>query len=137
MAGRGVKRHLLDTCAFLDLAGGRWSRAEARAALRHSPDAGVLCLSIWEIARKARLGKLQLPCPPSGILDFAQAVCERHGIRLLPLTPEICHEAELLPLLHHDPFDRMIIAAARLMPAVIFTTDPQFSGYPVDVMAHR
>jgi len=132
-----MTRHLLDTCAFLDLLSGRWTRPEAREALRGSPEAGLLCVSVWEMARKLRLGKLQLPCDLPGLLGFVQAACERHELRLLPLTADICHEAELLPAHHADPFDRMIIAAAHLASATVFTIDPRFAGYPVRLISQR
>jgi PIN domain nuclease of toxin-antitoxin system len=128
---------LLDTCALLDLAAGRWKNEAAKEVLRESPDATVLSVSVWEIARKFRLGKLTLPCDQKGILEFVRAVCRRYDLRLVSLSPEICQEAELLPPHHEDPFDRMIIAAARLARADLFTSDPQFSVYPVRIIAHR
>jgi len=129
--------HILDTCALLDLSNGRWSNPVALGVLRQAAYPAVLSVSVWEIARKLRVGKLALPCEQHGVLDFVHAVCKRHDLHLIPATPEICHEAELLPPHHEDPFDRMIIAAAWIARAPLFTTDPKFSGYPVEIMAQR
>lgn len=129
--------HVLDTCALLDLAAGRWTDATARAALQEAEHPVVLSVSVWEIARKLRLGKLALPCDQRGLLDFVRAVCKRHLLHLVPLTAEICHEAELLPPRHEDPFDRMILAAAISAQAPIFTTDPKFADYAASIIRYR
>ncbi|MEI6861288.1 MAG: type II toxin-antitoxin system VapC family toxin, partial [Verrucomicrobiota bacterium] len=97
----------------------------------------VLSISVWEIARKLRLGKLALPCDQQGVIGFVRAVCQRHTLHLVPLTPEICHAAELLPPHHEDPFERMIIAAALTAHAPVFTTDPKFAVYTAKVIAYR
>jgi PIN domain nuclease of toxin-antitoxin system len=132
-----VISHVLDTCALLDLAAGRWTDQAARAELSGARDPVVLCVSVWEMARKLRVGRLQLPCEQAGILEFAEAVCERHQLRLVPLSAEICHAAELLPPHHEDPFDRMIIALAGQEGCPVFTTDRRFSDYPVRVLSQR
>ncbi len=129
--------HVLDTCAFLDLAAGRWTDRTARRELTQAQDPVLLSVTVWEIARKSRIGKLRLPCELDGTLDFVYSICDYHQLRILPLTPEICQRAELLPPLHEDPFDRMIIALAQQSGCPVFTTDRRFDGYPVAVMAHR
>jgi PIN domain nuclease of toxin-antitoxin system len=127
--------HLLDTCAFLDLAAGRWTDRTARNELMNARYPAVLCVSVWEIARKLRVGKLKLPCAQAEVLEFVHDVCHRHQLHLEPLMPEICHAAELLPAHHEDPFDRMILALAFQSQCPVFTTDKHFKAYPVRVMA--
>ena len=129
--------HVLDTCALLDLAAGRWTSPAARAELQEAAAPVVLSVAVWEIARKLRLGKLALPCDQRGVLAFVRAVCERHQLQLVPLTPEVCHEAEMLPPHHEDPFDRMIIGMALAARVPVFTTDPKFEAYAVKVISHR
>lgn len=97
----------------------------------------MLAVTVWEIARKLRLGKLALPCDQAGVLGFVRDVCSRHALRLIPLTPEICHNAGLLPPHHEDPFDRMIVAAALAARAPVFTTDPKFAAYAARVIGYR
>lgn len=129
--------HVLDTCALLDLAVGRWSDNRACQELKNASEPVVLCVSVWEIARKFRLGKLVLPFPQEHILEFVESLCERHQLRLVPLTAQTCHLAELLPPLHEDPFDRMILALAASSHAPVFTTDVRFRDYPVRVIPQR
>lgn len=129
--------HVLDTCAVLDLAVGRWTDAAALGELRSASHPVVLSVSVCEIARKLRLGKLSLPCDQRGVLGFVRTICQRHELHLVPLTPEICHEAELLPPHHEDPFDRMIISAALIARAPVFTTDPKFALYAASVIRYR
>jgi len=134
MAGRVIASHVLDTCALLDLAVGRWSAPIAREALKKAEAPVILAVSVWEIARKRRIGKLRLPCEQEGVHDFVRSVCQRHRIGLLQLDGEICHRAELLPACHEDSFDRMIIALAGIYDAPVFTTDRRFERYPVKVL---
>ena len=132
-----VISHLLDTCALLDLAAGRWTDRVARSELAKARRPVVLSVTVWEIERKLRVGKLRLPCGQAGVLDFVRGVCLRHQIALESLTPEICHAAELLPPHHEDPFDRMTIALAFQEQCPIFTTDKRFADYPVRVIAQH
>ena len=97
----------------------------------------VLCVAVWEIARKLRAGKLKLPCGQAGVLDFVHGICLRHQLVVEPLTAEICHEAELLPEHHEDPFDRMVIALASHAKCPVFTTDERFRDYPIRVLAQH
>lgn len=129
--------HVLDTCALLDLAAGRWTDRVARRELTAARRPVVLSVAVWEIARKFRIGKLQLPCGQAEVLDFVREICLRHQIVLEPLTPDICHQAELLPPHHEDPFDRMTIALAFHAQCPVFTTDRRFRDYPVRVLAQH
>lgn len=129
--------HVLDTCAVLDLASGRWSDPVARESLSAASDPVVLCVSVWELARKLRLGKIKLPCRQSGVAAFVEKIAARHRLRVVPLDAETCGNAELLPPHHEDPFDRMIIALAVRAGCPIFTTDRKFDGYPVEIIRQR
>ena len=131
-----MSSHVLDTCALLDLAADRWTEDSARKDLERASDPVVLAVSIWEIARKLRIGKLKLPCSQGAILQFVMDVCDRYRLRLIPLTGEICQGAEMLPPHHEDPFDRMILAAAIAAGSPIFTIDPQFRLYPARVIVY-
>jgi PIN domain nuclease of toxin-antitoxin system len=126
--------HVLDTCALLDLTTERWSSKEARLAFECSEHPVLLSVSIWEISRKFRLGKLSLPCELAGVYEFTLKVCQHHQIEILALDGDVCHRAELLPPHHEDPFDRMIIALANKWEAPLFTTDRRFEDYPVNVI---
>lgn len=129
--------HVLDTCAVLDLASGRWTDTAAREALVVATDPVILAVSVWELARKLRLGKIKLPCPQAGVADFVGKIAARHSLRVVPLGAQTCGDAELLPPHHEDPFDRMIIALAVGAHCPVFTTDRRFDAYPVEVIRQR
>lgn len=129
--------HLLDTCAFLDLMAEKWKNPEAINAFKSSQNPALLSLSIWEIARKQRKGRLTLPCKPEDLLSFAQEVCQYYRIELVDTDAETCWLAEQLPPHHEDPFDRMILAKASLENCPIFTCDRRFSDYPARILWHR
>lgn len=126
--------HVLDTCALLDLTTDRWSNPTARSELEQAEAPVLLAVSVWEMSRKYRLGKLDLPCELSGVYEFVLNVCQHHQIQMQPLDGEICMLAELLPPQHEDPFDRMILALAHKWKAPVFTTDRRFESYPVEVI---
>lgn len=83
--------------------------------------------SVWEIAIKLSLGKLRIDAT---VREFVQAQV-RNGFQLLPI--EVGHVARVaeLPLLHRDPFDRLLIAQALENNLEIITADPAFESYPV------
>ncbi len=86
----------------------------------------VSAVSIWEIAIKFSLGKRSAP-PFSGrqaIGYFRQA-----GYRLLPITPEHAAATGELPMLHADPFDRLLVAQALCEPMRLVTHDRQIAAY--------
>ena len=77
---------------------------------------------MWEIAIKESLGRLKLPEPVS-------AAASRLGVRPLPVTFAHAEEAGRLPRLHRDPFDRMLIAQARIESLTVMTYDPALLAY--------
>jgi len=87
--------------------------------------------SSWEIAIKYRLRKLPLPEPP---IRFVPARLSRDGV--IPLPIEHLHALAVtdLPLHHSDPFDRLLIAQARLEGMTLATVDEQFATYDVTLL---
>lgn len=87
----------------------------------------VSAASVWEIAIKQALGKLDFP-----IARMAE-ILDKVG--LAPLGIEVHHAilAGSLPRLHADPFDRMLIAQAQHEGMTIVTADPLFRQYAVAV----
>ena len=81
--------------------------------------------SIWEIAIKHRIGKLNVSSAE------VMALLESEGFALLPFAPQQCAMIEALPQHHADPFDHMIIAQAQAHDAAIITSDAQFAHYDV------
>lgn len=123
-------RLLLDTHVLL------WALAEPdelstsarRAIADGGNDVAVSAASLWEIAIKYALGKLQLPEVPSAWLPPA---LEQLGVEVLPIGATHALEVEALPALHRDPFDRMIVAQARIDGFTVVTRDPAVMAYGV------
>jgi PIN domain nuclease of toxin-antitoxin system len=123
-------RLLLDTHALL------WWLTADRRLTKDAQDAiaaqtsyvAVSAASAWEIAIKARLGRLD---PPTTLED--QLV--REQFHPLPITLAHAIEAGALPLHHDDPFDRMLVAQAQLEGLTIVTRDPRIAAYGVPTLA--
>ena len=124
---------LLDTCSFLwFLADAPELSAKARAAILDPANSVYLsAVSAWEIGRKYAKGDLQLPGRPESLIPQVRT---DSGILSLPLSEEEAISAEKLPLLHKDPFDRMIIAQALMQGMVVVTPDRAFEPYPVRLL---
>jgi PIN domain nuclease of toxin-antitoxin system len=116
---------LLDTCAVLALAGGELPNAAA-AALRKAPEAFVSVVSPWEVAIKVAGGKLRLLEPPA---PWFRGLAERYELREVPLDAEMACAAAALPLLHRDPFDRVIVALAQAHELTVLTSDDNIRRY--------
>lgn len=123
---------LLDTQAFL-LAIFEPSRLPRRVrSLLNDVDAvrSVSVVTLWEIATKTQIGKLNTP--PD------KRFYERHVglLNARTLAVELEHVEALfdLPLIHKDPFDRMLIAQARCEGLTLVSGDRVFAGYGIDVI---
>lgn len=81
--------------------------------------------SIWEIAIKTALGKIDFHFSPE---DIAQAAKET-GFVELPVSAAHGAKVAHLPPHHRDPFDRLLIAQALLMPAQLLTADSALPPY--------
>ena len=119
---------LLDTCSLLWLASDQdnLSIKAKKEIEKNSQALFVSAISAFEIAIKYRNKKLELPLPP---LDWFSAAIDFHGIREISITSTIAVTAVVLPPLHNDPCDRIIIATAQLNAMKIITCDPLISRY--------
>jgi PIN domain nuclease of toxin-antitoxin system len=125
-------RLLLDTHVFL------WLNTEPERLGEHlalvedqSSELLFSAASSWEIAIKHRLGRLPLPEPPQRYVPARMRAIRAQG---LPVEhPHALAVADLQPL-HRDPFDRLLVAQARLLDVPILTADPLVARYPVKVL---
>lgn len=126
-------RVLLDTQVFL------WLHVEPERvgaeALELLEDATtqrlVSAVVGWEIAIKHDLGRIELPAPP------AQWVPDKlEAGAMKPVAVEMSHALAVraLPLHHRDPFDRLLIAQARLLDVALLSADPIFARYDVPLI---
>ena len=87
--------------------------------------------SAWEIAIKARLGKLRL------MDDLERFIAEQltlNAFQSLPVHVSHALHVHSLPDYHHDPFDRILIAQAQLENLPILSADPLMGQYDVEVL---
>ncbi len=126
-------KYLLDTSVFLWSLGAE-HKLNQKAHDLLSSSAAELYLSAassWEIAIKFALGTLALPKPPS---QFVPSAIGSLAIRSLDISHFHSLMAGELPPHHRDPFDRMLIAQARLENMVLLTADRAFLKYEVKKM---
>ena len=83
----------------------------------------VSAASIWEIAIKVKLGKLE-----GNPYKFAAAISES-GFRELLISARHAARVSELPLFHRDPFDRLLIAQALSEPLRLLTSDSLLTQY--------
>ena len=126
MASESAVNVLLDTCALLALARGELPH-HARTALRRAPEAFVCVVSPWEVSIKVVAGKLRLREPP---LIWFIGLTGKYGLREIPLDAPIACAAAALPLVHRDPFDRILVALAQAHALTIITSDENIPKYP-------
>lgn len=119
---------LCDTHAILWWLGAdpRLSDAARAAIARAGSNALVSAASIWEASIKRSAGKLSGP-------DLGTAV-QTAGLSFLRIDERHAKLAGELPLLHRDPFDRMLVAQATLEDVPIVTADPDVAKYAVRVV---
>ncbi len=85
-------------------------------------------VSIWEIQIKSSLGKLPLTKPLAKLVLDQQ---EQNGVQILPITQDHIYALADLPPIHHDPFDRMLIAQAQHEHLTLVTADENIPKYAV------
>jgi PIN domain nuclease of toxin-antitoxin system len=125
-------RLLLDTHASLWAIGSADAlSAAARAAIRDAEEIRLSVVSPWELAIKAALGKIVLH-------QTVEAICgellREFGTQILPVTLAHVLEVGRLAPHHGDPFDRLLIAQARVEGLTIVTCDPWFAPYGIPLV---
>ncbi len=117
-------RLLLDThVALWAIADSRRLSKVARATILDASDVYVSAASVWEIAIKRTIGKIDIDAD-----TFAGAVRDS-GFLSLSITDRHAARVQALPLLHADPFDRLLIAQAIIEPLRLLTADAQLEPY--------
>ena len=90
----------------------------------------VSIVSLWEIAIKSSLGKLDV----DGGVEGVMAKLPDMGFGVIGLSNEHVATVAHLPLHHRDPFDRMLIAQAKHEGMHLLTVDPHFGAYDVPLI---
>ena len=119
---------LLDTHLLLWAAGEPQRLSKQARTLLDNPDHELLfsAASLWEVAIKRGLGredfKVDARLLRRGLLD--------NGYSELPIISDHVVATESLPLIHKDPFDRILVAQATVEGVTLLTIDPLVSQYP-------
>jgi len=127
---------LLDTHLLLWAAGDPERLSTQARQLIDNPENELLfsAASIWEVAIKRGLNRPDFAADPRllrrGLLD--------NGYSELPIVSDHVVATESLPLIHRDPFDRVLVAQATVEGITLLTTDSVVSQYPGPIrMANR
>ena len=126
-------RFLLDTQVFL-----WWIADDPRISSSASEiiadgrnDLFLSTASVWEIASKAKLGRIRLPQNPQG---FVARQLSANAIESFPIQMSHALHTFTLPPYHRDPFDRIIVAQAQLEKLTVLSSDPQIARYDIKVI---
>ena len=100
----------------------------ARASIADpANDVVVSAATVWELEIKRAMGKLEAPADLLQVLDAEEFDC-------LPILGEDAIHAAALPMHHRDPFDRMLLAQAFRLDAVVVSRDQAYAAYDVAVL---
>ena len=100
---------------------------DIKTRLDHDPDVYVSAATVWEVTIKQAAGKLTEPA------DLPERI-RGSGFADLAISSEHAIAAGRLPLIHRDPFDRMLVAQAQCEDFTLVTRDPQCQKYEVAVL---
>ena len=101
--------------------------AQAKAMIEdQSNEVWISIVSLWEMAIKSSLGKLEL----ADDLGVIESTLHRQGIQTLPIAVTHLRCLNTLPFHHRDPFDRLLVAQSIEEQMTLLTEDQQLSAYP-------
>jgi PIN domain nuclease of toxin-antitoxin system len=124
---------LLDTHIllwFLEGNASKISSSALRSIQAKENEKFVSIASLWEVAIKVSIGKLPIQSTLSKFFDLVSY----NGFEIVSLNQDHILEYLRLPLLHRDPFDRILIAQSSHEGFQIVTKDPNFSLYPIKII---
>jgi PIN domain nuclease of toxin-antitoxin system len=123
------KSYLLDTNIAIWLDGRPQLVSPSVHQVLGDPDCAIFLstVSFWELSVKQRIGKID----PTLRLEL---MVERYGVAELPVTSKYTGVLRDLPLLHRDPFDRMLVAQAMVEGMTLVTGDGRLARYAVSVL---
>ena len=118
--------YLIDTCAFLWSIGDDPSLSKKAREIIEAGDGLYLSqTTLWEIAVKKTINKLELEEDTQGLVDM----CDESNITILPIENRYFETIQKLPYIHGDPFDRLIMATALENDLTLITNDKEIKKY--------
>ncbi len=88
-------------------------------------------VSLWEIAIKARLGKLHID------VELTNRAALSGGLDPLPISPAHLFALRALPTHHNDPFDHLLIAQSMIEGATLVSDDTRIARYDIELITCR
>jgi PIN domain nuclease of toxin-antitoxin system len=124
--------YLLDTHTFIwwDIAPKTLSKNVFALIKDPSQRVFLSMASVWEMQIKAQLGKLHFRTSLPQVIASQQ----QNGLEVLPIRLEHIFSLQQLPLLHKDPFDRLLIVQAQMEGLTLLSKDTAFADYDVAVV---
>lgn len=92
----------------------------------------VSIVSLWEIAIKQFIGKLNI----ESSIEHIEHLCTERNINIIPIKTSEIEQTKKLPAIHKDPFDRLIIAQAKVNNFTPITSDRNFKLYLDNVVEY-
>ncbi|MDQ6662306.1 MAG: type II toxin-antitoxin system VapC family toxin [Chloroflexota bacterium] len=121
--------YLIDTHVFLWAASDPAHLSPAAAEACQVGQLWLSVASIWEIAIKVQIGRLQIP---AALQDFIGRHLRIGQISVLPIHARHAFRQGELPLHHRDPFDRILIAQSLEESLPLISCDPLLDSYPIE-----
>lgn len=123
-------KFLLDTCTLLWLSLNSKKLTRKVFDICSDPEVSLILstVSCWEIILKVQAKKLNLP---NSSRDFLREAVDKLNLEPLPLDLETTLRLTYIPMLHKDPFDRMLAAVAIENSLPVLTPDPNIAQYGV------
>lgn len=124
-----MSSYLLDTHTAIWFFNGDEELSQtAKYTILDTSNRKYLCIvSAWELAIKIGLGKLVFNGKAAGFIRLA----ENNGFTILPVKAAHLAALESLPVIHRDPFDRLLIATALAEGMTLITADNNITRYDV------
>ena len=118
--------YLLDTCAFIWYLEDSTRLSEWVCEILQGEDELYLSLaSLWEIAIKKTIGKLDLSETTADLIQ----ICKEDSIEVLSIDAQYFDTIQIMPYIHGDPFDRLIMATAIDNGLILLTDDDNIRKY--------
>ena len=103
-----------------------------RALLSDPTNVLLICVaSLWEMQIKQQIGKIEVGVPLEELVRLQQ---ETNNAVVIPVLLSHVLELDNLPFHHRDPFDRILIAQARVEEATLLSRDNVFAQYDVELV---
>ena len=121
--------YLLDTHVAIWFFNGNESLSQTTNSIIRdlSNDVFISIASAWELSIKIGIGKLDFAGKAAGFVRLA----EENKISLIPITTSHLTVLETLPMIHRDPFDRLLVATAIAEQMTLITADANIARYDV------